>query len=96
MLNPGPFSVELIAAAFVRAVHDAEAVLTQSAASTGEGRGGGYIITDVECEVAGFVALAGASVAFIPAGSAPHERAETMSTLRLRFGRVPAGLRTPV
>ncbi|HYT14189.1 MAG TPA: hypothetical protein VEL12_15490 [Candidatus Nitrosopolaris sp.] len=86
----------MIAAAFLRAVHDAEAALSQSAASTGEDGGGGYIITDVECEVAGFVALAGPSVGFIPAGSVPRERPETMSTLRLRFGRVPAGLRTPV
>ena len=93
MPDPAPFPIETIAAAVLHAFQDADAALAQS---LGEERGGGYAIADLECEVRGFVSLSGTSISFLPAGSVPHERPETMSALRLSFARAPAGLRTPL
>lgn len=91
MPDTPPFSVELIAVSLLRAVQEAEVALARAG-----GSGAGYTIADFECEVAGFVGLAGPNIAFIPAGSVANERAETMSTLRLHFSRTPAGLGAPL
>jgi hypothetical protein len=81
--------VELLGAAIRRALDRADAALAEQTGAFA------YTVADLDCDVKGFLVAAEASLAIRPAHALDIQAAESLSTVRLRVTKVPAGATGP-